>query len=238
MSMFKGLFGGGGGGGAPARPSADQAHDRATAAMTKLKEHQVILEKKIMKMEREVREIEKDVLATGRKTNLAKQKAMKLMKQRKMKMSQIAVVQAQRDNIECQTWALDSSITTAATVDAMKTGMDAQKHVLDIEEAEKVVGDLQDTMQDVEELHDIMRETVGEDITDDDFESMMSELEADNEPELDVIDDLPVAPHKEPDQAGQIGDFDLPVAPTTAPAAAAPAAPVAQEAADLMAWMN
>eukprot|EP00035_Acanthoeca_spectabilis_P020950 m.435470 g.435470 ORF g.435470 m.435470 type:complete len:232 (-) comp17851_c0_seq1:72-767(-) len=209
MSNFlKGLMGGSGGGKpAPSQTSEDRKSEQARAAMAKIKDAIETVEKKTKHWESQKMDIERQAKASGIKTKAAKAKTMQLMKRRAMYDKNIANMNMQRDNMELQLFALESTIVTAQSVAAMDTGIKTQKNILDLNVAQRVTDELHDSMADMEELQATMAETVGPQMDESEFDEMWAEFESDEAvSEMEKMGEIPDAPETAADPAMEIPD--------------------------------
>jgi len=121
-------------------------------------------------------------MRNGPSKNMVKQKAMRVLKQKKMYENQRENLTNQSFNIEQQNFAIQQVKDTKTTVDAMKVGVKefkkAYKHV-DIDQIENLQDELEDLTEQSSEIQEIMGRSYGMPEVDDD------ELEA----ELDALGD-------------------------------------------------
>lgn len=190
------------------------------------------IETKINKLDAELRKY-KDQMAKMREgpaKNAVKQKALRVLKQRKMYEQQAGNLRQQAFNMEQANFAIQTMKDTQSTVVAMKQGvksMNKEYKKINIDEIE----DLQDEMADMLELNDEVQDALGRsygmpEVDDDELaaelEALGDEIAADADSSyLDEALDVP-APVKEPPQQPQpqknkdgiaVDEFGLPQIP-------------------------
>ncbi|XP_071479709.1 charged multivesicular body protein 5-like [Diadema antillarum] len=167
------------------------------------------IEKKISMLDAELKKYKDQMkrMRDGPAKNTVKQKALRVLKQRKMYESQLDNMRQQSFNMEQANFATQTLKDTKATVDAMKTGVKSMK-----KEFKKVnldeIEDLQDEMEDMLEQANEVQETLSRsyatpDVDEDDLEA---ELEAlgddmlmdDDSSYLDEAVNAPAAPETVP----------------------------------------
>eukprot|EP01084_Bolivina_argentea_P075668 137149_1 len=151
------------------------------------------LEKKITRLERQVIELKKKMKkAKGAGKNSYKQKALKLLKQKKQYEKQRDRLMGQQMNVDSAKFAQQSMKDNADTVVAMKgaaTMLKQQFKEIDIDEVEDLQDEMMDLMEDANEINDILGEAWGMDDFDED--DLMDELDGldDELDDLDMDDD-------------------------------------------------
>lgn len=167
------------------------------------------IEKKIARLDAELKKY-KDQMAKMREgpaKNNVKQKAMRVLKQRKMYEQQSGNLRQQAFNMEQANFAAQSLKDTQVTIAAMKTGVKQMqkeyKHI-NIDQ----IDDLQDEMADMLQLNDEVQEALGRtyDMPEIDDDELAAELDAlgdeialdDDTSYLDDAVKAPNAPDKEP----------------------------------------
>lgn len=167
------------------------------------------IEKKIARLDAELKKY-KDQMAKMREgpaKNNVKQKAMRVLKQRKMYEQQSGNLRQQAFNMEQANFAAQSLKDTQVTIAAMKTGVKQMqkeyKHI-NIDQ----IDDLQDEMADMLQLNDEVQEALGRtyDMPEIDDDELAAELDAlgdeialdDDTSYLDNAVKAPNAPDKEP----------------------------------------
>lgn len=140
------------------------------------------IDKKIARLDGELKKY-KDQMAkmrNGPSKNMVKQKAMRVLKQKKMYESQRENLSNQSFNIEQQSFAIEQIKDTKTTVDAMKVGVKefkkAYKHV-NIDDIENMQDELEDLTEQSSEIQEIMGRSYGmPEIDDDDLEAELDAL--------------------------------------------------------------
>lgn len=167
------------------------------------------IEQKIVKLDAELRKY-KDQMAKmreGPSKNAVKQKALRVLKQKKQYENQVEGLRNQSFNMEQANFAAQSLKDTQTTILAMKDGVGQMK-----KEFKKVnidqIEDLQDDMADMLEQHDEVQEALGRSygMPDVDDDELAAELDAlgdeialdDDSSYLDDVVKAPAAPDKEP----------------------------------------
>eukprot|EP01084_Bolivina_argentea_P025399 47223_1 len=147
------------------------------------------LEKKIQRLERQVLELKKKMQkARGAAKNSYKQKALKLLKQKKQYEQQLNRMMGQQMNIDSAKFAQESIKDNADMVVAMKGAavqLKQQFKEINIDEVEDLQDEMQDLMEDANEINDILGEAWGMDDFDED--DLMDELDGLDD-ELDDLD--------------------------------------------------
>ncbi|KAL1132593.1 hypothetical protein AAG570_010545 [Ranatra chinensis] len=167
------------------------------------------IEAKIGKLDIELKKYKDQMvkMREGPAKNSVKQKAMRVLKQKKMYEQQAGNLRQQAFNMEQANFAVQSMKDTQSTVVAMKAGMKNMKQEfkkINIDEIE----DLQDNMADMLELNDEIQETLGRsygmpEIDDDELaaelDALGDEICADNDASyLDDAVRAPAAPDRDP----------------------------------------
>merc|ERR1712129_73151 len=142
------------------------------------------------RMDRQIMELKKKMnKSKGGAKNMYKQKALKLLKQRKQYDAQLSRLMGQQMNIDNAKFATQSMQDNANTVKAMKATATVLKKQLQEDINIDEVGDLQDEMmdlmEDANEINDILGEAWGMDDFDED--DLMDELDGLDD-ELDDLD--------------------------------------------------
>ncbi|XP_055606648.1 charged multivesicular body protein 5 [Uranotaenia lowii] len=167
------------------------------------------IDQKIKTLDAELRKY-KDQMAKMREgpaKNAVKQKAMRVLKQRKQYESQVENLRNQSFNMEQANFAAQTLKDTHATVAAMKDGMKSMKKEfkkINIEEIEDIQDDMADMLEQADEVQEAMGRTYGMPELDDD--ELQAELDAlgdeialdDDSSYLDDVVKAPAAPDKEP----------------------------------------
>lgn len=186
---------------------------------------------KITKLDAELRKY-KDQMAKMREgpaKNAVKQKALRVLKQRKMYEQQVGNLRQQAFNMEQANFAVQSLKDTQSTVVAMKAGvksMQKEFKKINIDDIE----DIQDEMGDMLEMNDEVQEALSRSygVPDIDEDELAAELDAlgeeialdDDTSYLDDAVTAPPAPVKEPSTTPQknkdgvaVDEFGLPQIP-------------------------
>merc|ERR1719295_1309870 len=147
------------------------------------------LDKKIMRLERQIIELKKKMnKSRGAAKNSLKQKALKLLKQKKQYETQRDRMYGQQMNIDNAKYAAQSVKDNADMVTAMKSAavtLKAQMQEVNIDEVEDLQDDWMDLQDDANEINDILGEAWGMDDFDED--DLMDELDGLDD-ELDDLD--------------------------------------------------
>merc|ERR1719295_960372 len=154
------------------------------------------LDKKIMRLERQIIELKKKMnKSRGAAKNSLKQKALKLLKQKKQYETQRDRMYGQQMNIDNAKYAAQSVKDNADMVTAMKSAavtLKAQMQEVNIDEVEDLQDDWMDLQDDANEINDILGEALGMDDFDED--DLMDELDGLD----DELDDLDMAEDEVP----------------------------------------
>eukprot|EP01084_Bolivina_argentea_P033760 62431_1 len=147
------------------------------------------LEKKIQRLERQILELKKKMQkAKGAAKNSYKQKALKLLKQKKQYEQQRDRMMGQQMNVDNAKFAQQSIKDNADMVVAMKgaaTQLKQQFKEINIDEVEDLQDEMMDLMDDANEINDILGEAWGMDDFDED--DLLDELDGLDD-ELDDLD--------------------------------------------------
>lgn len=183
------------------------------------------VDKKIAKLDVELKKL-KDQMAKmrdGPGKNMVKQRALRLLQQKKAYQSQLGNLQSQVFNMEQTNFATQSLKDTQAQVSAMKSGLKEMKKefkTINVSQVEDLQDDMQDLMEQHDEIQDILsRNYTAPEVEDEDLEAEFEAL-GDLTLEDDMFDEAlaPGVPTHNPAQR--------------VPAAAAPAAPTGPVAVD------
>merc|ERR1719295_1641955 len=154
------------------------------------------LDKKIMRLERQIIELKKKMnKSRGAAKNSLKQKALKLLKQKKQYETQRDRMYGQQMNIDNAKYAAQSVKDNADMVTAMKSAavtLKTQMQEVNIDEVEDLQDDWMDLQDDANEINDILGEAWGMDDFDED--DLMDELDGLD----DELDDLDMAEDEVP----------------------------------------
>lgn len=186
------------------------------------------VEKKIAKLELELKKYQGQMkkMRDGPSKNMVKQRALRVLKQKRMYENQLEGLRNQSFNMEQANFATQQLKDTKTTVDAMKLGVKEMK-----KEYKKVdigkIEDIQDDMEDMLELAGEVQETLGrayglpDDVDEDDLEAELEALGDDflGEEEDSSYLDVPDPPTGIPDDKGReqdgvkLDEFGLPQLP-------------------------
>lgn len=140
------------------------------------------IDKKIARLDAELKKY-KDQMAkmrNGPSKNMVKQKAMRVLKQKKMYESQRENLSNQSFNMEQQNFNIQQIKDTKSTVDAMRYGVKdfkkAYKHV-NIDDIENLQDELEDLTEQSSEIQEVMGRSYGmPELDDDDLEAELDAL--------------------------------------------------------------
>jgi len=185
------------------------------------------LDKKIKRLEVQIIELKKKMKkAKGAAKNSYKQKALKLLKQKKQYEMQRDRMMGQQMNLDNAKYAQQSIKDNADMVKAMKNaavGLKQQMKEVNLDEVEDLQDDMMDLMDDVNDINEILGEAWGMDDYDED--DLLGELD-DMDDELDDLDmnedDVPsymvsanaaANQNKLVDDNGAVDEYGLPKVP-------------------------
>jgi len=185
------------------------------------------LDAKINRLEKQILELKKKMQrAKGAAKNSYKQKALKLLKQKKQYEMQRDRMMGQQMNLDNAKYAQQSIKDNADMVKAMKNaavGLKQQMKEVNLDEVEDLQDDMMDLMDDVNDINEILGEAWGMDDYDED--DLLGELD-DMDDELDDLDmnedDVPsymvsanAAANKNQlnDNNGDVDEYGLPKVP-------------------------
>ncbi|XP_068142176.1 charged multivesicular body protein 5 [Drosophila tropicalis] len=193
------------------------------------------IEEKIAKLETELRKYREQMskMREGPAKNSVKQKALRVLKQKKAYEQQAESLRNQSFNMEQANYAAQSLKDTQATVAAMKDGVKQMKNEykkINIDQIEDIQDDMADMFEQADEVQEALGRTYGMPEVDDD--DLQAELDAlgdeialdDDSSYLDDVVKAPEAPDREPgaDSIVQPGkstietdEFGLPKVPTS-----------------------
>ena len=115
--------------------------------------------------------------AKGTRLNSLKQKALMVLRRRKMYETQLNNVMNQQFNVDQMAFAAESIQTTVNTVQAMKVGVQAQQEFMkgfNFGQMEDMMDDMKDLMADMEEINEVMNRDFGVEF---DEAALMGELD-------------------------------------------------------------
>jgi len=140
------------------------------------------VEKKIARLDAELRKYKEQMskMREGPGKNAVKQKALRVLKQKKQYESQADNLRNQSFNMEQVNYTTQTLKDTKTTVDAMKTGLKEMKKEyknVNIDQIEDMQDDLADMMEDANEVQEALGRTYGmPDIDEDDLEAELDAL--------------------------------------------------------------
>lgn len=136
-----------------------------------------MLDKELLKYKEQMKKMRE-----GPSKNMVKQKAMRVLKQKKMYEGQLESLRNQSFNMEQANFATQTMKDTKTTVDAMKLGVKQMKKEykkIDIDEIEDIQDDMEDMLDQANEVQEALGRTYG-----------MPEMDdADLDAELDALGD-------------------------------------------------
>ncbi|KAJ8035869.1 Charged multivesicular body protein 5 [Holothuria leucospilota] len=188
------------------------------------------IEKKISKLDVELKKYKDQMkkMREGPSKNIVKQKALRILKQKRTYEQQLDNLRQQSFNMEQANYAAQTLKDTKTTVDAMKLGVKEMK-----KEYKKVnidqIEDLQDDMSEMLEMTDEIQEVlgrsynIGEEVDEADLEAELEALGDDMFAEDDYLDEAinaPAAPETVPGAESMkdgvpVDEFGLPQVPAT-----------------------
>jgi len=143
------------------------------------------VEQKIAKLDQDLAKYTEQMrkMKPGPAKNGVKQRAMQVLKQKKMYEQQRSQMMAQQFNMEQIMFTQETMKDTADTVNAMKTAnkeMKKQFKTMDVSQVEDLQDDMSDMLEQANEIQDVLgRNYALDDVDDDDLESELAALEED-----------------------------------------------------------
>jgi len=178
------------------------------------------VDKKIQKLDVEIKKYGEQMrrMRPGRAQQLVKQKAMRLLKQKRQYENQHMNLQQQGFNMEQQAFAIQTVKDTQQTVNVMKqakTELTKGMKKININDVENLQDDMEDLLEDSNEMQEILGRSYGvpDDVGDEDLEA-----------ELDMLADMDMDPSLLGEDLPDTGDSLL-VGPTPDGALVTPAGP-------------
>lgn len=163
------------------------------------------IDKKIARLDQELSKYSEQMkkMREGPAKNAVKQKAMRVLKQKKQYEANRENLSNQSFNIEQQNMAIQTVKDTKTTVNAMKIGLKEMKKEykkININEIENIQDDMEDMLEQANDIQEIMGRQYGMPDVDEadleaELEALGDEMAADND--LSYLDNLNV-PSKEP----------------------------------------
>ncbi|XP_040567588.1 charged multivesicular body protein 5 [Lepeophtheirus salmonis] len=177
------------------------------------------IDKKVARLDAELRKYKDQMskMREGPAKNSVKQKALRVLKQKKQYEAQCDNLRNQAFNMEQTNYATQSLKDTKATVNAMKLGVKEMKKefkTVNIEQIEDLQDDLSDMLEDANEVQDVLGRSYGmPDIDEADLEAELDALGDDFalDDDTSYLDDAisaPDAPDKEPGAESVATDKD------------------------------
>lgn len=148
------------------------------------------MEEKIRRLDVQIMDLKKKMKkARGSSKRSLKQRALKLLKQKKMYEGQLDNVMQQQFNIDQTQFMTENLQDTATMVSAMKEAqvqIKKQYEEVDIDDIEDMQDDMQDLMYDMEEMNEVMGRGLGmDDYDEDDLLDELNEMDD----EMDMLGD-------------------------------------------------
>mmetsp|Transcript_2564 Transcript_2564/g.5940 ORF Transcript_2564/g.5940 Transcript_2564/m.5940 type:complete len:250 (-) Transcript_2564:229-978(-) len=173
----------GGGGSKPA--AADPS-----VALQQVKNQVSVLEKRIEHLEKRAEQ----QLKEAKRLSLAKNRsgAMQALKRKKMHEKEIAKLRNAVANLEQQAFSIENASTTIDIIQGMKAGRAAAQKIqqqVNIEDVEDLKDDIAEQLQTQNEIDDILATQLGDVADDDELMAELEELDAEEEDELNDLDD-------------------------------------------------
>eukprot|EP01134_Creolimax_fragrantissima_P008181 CFRG8181T1 len=190
------------------------------------------IEKKINSLDAELMKYKKQManMRDGPGKNQVKQRAMRVLKQKKLYEGQRDQLQTQSFNMEQQLFTTQSMRDTVTQVAAMKAGAATMKNEfkkMDVSNIEDVQDELEELMYDAQEVQEAMSRSygLGQDIDEADLDAELEALDdglLEELNDLDILEDTPTtiptdaAPISQPElgnqqaEAQKLDEFGLP----------------------------
>eukprot|EP01029_Cantina_marsupialis_P011718 TRINITY_DN2602_c0_g2_i1.p2 TRINITY_DN2602_c0_g2~~TRINITY_DN2602_c0_g2_i1.p2 ORF type:complete len:210 (+),score=87.78 TRINITY_DN2602_c0_g2_i1:58-687(+) len=169
------------------------------------------LDQKIRELEVQILDCKKKMQQRGPAARGAKQRALQLLKRKKMYEQQRDQMSAQSFALEQTTFAISTAKDTVMQVDAMKqanTELKQQYKDVDVYEVEDLHDDMEDLMADAEDIQEVLGRSYGMDVDEGDLEAELEGLEDDWAAESDelpaYLQTAPVAPTAQADTSAPV----------------------------------
>eukprot|EP00924_Labyrinthula_sp_SR-Ha-C_P013579 maker-scaffold_5-snap-gene-7.5-mRNA-1 protein AED:0.00 eAED:0.00 QI:125/1/1/1/1/1/2/1032/238 len=149
------------------------AAQKVKSTIRRLEKRKAFVEKRI---ERETEAAKKEVKAKNKKRALLHLKKKKAFENDVMKLDGMIL------NLEQQSLAIESGSVTYDVVDAMKTGLNAQKKInkeIDVEKTDDLMADIKDMQDEANEVSELLAEPVEDLELDDELMNELAEMESD-----------------------------------------------------------
>ncbi|KAM6971054.1 charged multivesicular body protein 5 [Tautogolabrus adspersus] len=189
------------------------------------------IDKKIARLDAELMKYKDQMkkMRDGPSKNMVKQKAMRVLKQKRMYEGQRDNLMQQSFNMEQANYTVQSLKDTKTTVDAMKVGLKDMKKAyknVKIDKIENIQDQLEDMMEDADEIQEALGRSYGTpEIDDDDLEAELDALGDeflmdDDSSYLDEASSAPSIPEGLPGEKSSrdgvlVDEFGLPQIPAT-----------------------
>ncbi|XP_033126560.1 charged multivesicular body protein 5-like [Anneissia japonica] len=140
------------------------------------------IEKKINKLDMELKKYKDQMkkMRDGPSKNMVKQRAMRVLKQKKMYEQQADNLRNQSFNMEQANYATQTLKDTKTTMDAMKLGVKSMKKEfknVDLDKIDDLQDDMEDMLEQANEVQEMMSRSYGmPEIDDDDLEAELDAL--------------------------------------------------------------
>ena len=163
-------------------PSLDEANSGMEVRIKSIKE-------KIQDCDKELAQLREAIRTSrGSSQTMNKQRAVQILKRRKMYSSQLEGLMGTQFNVEQMSFATQNIQDTLITVGAMKEAHKLQTQQiknLKIGDIENIMDDMADLMEDTEEINEVMSRNYACDIDEGDLERELDELD-----NTDFMEDL------------------------------------------------
>eukprot|EP00356_Strombidium_inclinatum_P002560 CAMPEP_0170478692 /NCGR_PEP_ID=MMETSP0208-20121228/183_1 /TAXON_ID=197538 /ORGANISM="Strombidium inclinatum, Strain S3" /LENGTH=223 /DNA_ID=CAMNT_0010750989 /DNA_START=23 /DNA_END=694 /DNA_ORIENTATION=+ len=152
-----------------------------TETSEKLGERGDVVQKKVDALNQELMQVKKEMVnAKGMRKKTLQQKALHILKRRKMYDNQLGHLQNQQFNVDQVAFANESIQDTLNTVSAMKEAAKVQKAQMDkfdMDQVEDMMDDMADLMADQEDIQEMMGRNFGVDYDEADLMDELNELD-------------------------------------------------------------
>ncbi|OMJ77668.1 hypothetical protein SteCoe_22710 [Stentor coeruleus] len=163
-------------------PTLEEANASMDTRITSLKE-------KVAECDKELSQLREAIKSSrGSQQQMNKQRAVQVLKRRKMYASQLEGLMGTQFNMEQMVFAAQNIQDTINTVSAMKEAHKVQTQQLKqlkVGDVEKMMDDMADMMLDTEEINEVMSRNYACDIDEGELERELEELD-----DADFLDDL------------------------------------------------
>lgn len=189
------------------------------------------IDKKIGRLDAELKKYKDQMkkMREGPAKNMVKQKALRVLKQKKMYENQRDNLMQQSFNLEQQNYNIQNIKDTKTTVDAMRVGVKEFKKAykkVDIDQVENLQDELEDLSEQANEIQEVMGRSYGMPEMDEDdlaaeLDALGDELDLEDSSYLDDAVATPSVPSSEPGAESMrdnvpVDEFGLPQIPQTA----------------------